>query len=159
MSETTRGSRSSAAGPPRAHLCDLIAVEEDEPDSLLVRVPESTGVKPTRCTRCQKDRSSGCFPPDTQGLVDSSPICLSCRSQWLTSGVSYAGNPLPVIPGSSPTRFLGIHGDMRGDCSKQISIIFQQSAAIIVFLQEKKLSIRHSLSLVSMTLPSYVRFP
>jgi hypothetical protein len=48
---------------------------------------------------------------------------------------------------------------MRGDCSQQISLIFQQSAAIVVFLQEKKLSIRHSLSLVSMTLPSYVRFP
>ena len=157
--ETTRGSRSSAAGPLRAHLWDLIAVEEDGPDSLLVRVPESTGAKPIRCTSCQKDRSSGCFPLDKQGLVDSAPICLPCRSQWLTSGVSYAGNPLLVIPGSSPTRFLGIHGDMRGDCSKQISIIFQQSAAIIVFLQEKKLSIRHSLSLVSMTLPSYVRFP
>ena len=159
VSETTRGSRSSAAGPLRAHVCDLIAVEEDGPDSLLVRVPASTGAKPIRCTRCQKARSSGCFPPDKQGLVDSAPICLSCRSQWLTSGVSYAGNPLPVIPGSSPTRFLGIHGDMKGDCSKQISIISQQSAAIIVFLQEKKLSIRHSLSLVSMTLPSYVRFP
>jgi hypothetical protein len=93
------------------------------------------------------------------GSVDITPICISCQSQWLTSGVSYAGNPLPVIPGSSPTRFLCIHGDMRGDCSQQISLIFQQSAAIVVFLQEKKLCLQHSLSLVSMMLPSYVWFP
>jgi hypothetical protein len=53
VSEATRGSRRNTARPPRTHLCDLIAVEEDEPDSLLVRVPESTGVKPTRCSKRQ----------------------------------------------------------------------------------------------------------
>ena len=76
----------------------------------------------------------------------------------MPSGVVYNGHPLPIIPGSSPTRFLGIHGDMRGDCSMQISLVFQKSAFIVNFLREKKLSTRHSLSLVSMTLPSYVRF-
>jgi len=77
----------------------------------------------------------------------------------MPSGVVYNGHPLPIIPGSSPTRFLEIHGDMRGECSMQISLVFQQSASIINFLREKKLSTRHSLSLVSMTIPSYVRFP
>jgi hypothetical protein len=48
---------------------------------------------------------------------------------------------------------------MKGDCLQQISLIFQQSAAILAFLRQKKLSARHSLSLVSMTLPSHVRFP
>jgi len=38
----------------------------------------------------------------------------------------------------------------------QISLVFQKSASIVNFLREKKLSTRHSLSLVSMTLPSYV---
>jgi len=41
----------------------------------------------------------------------------------------------------------------------QISLVFQKSAFIVNFLREKHLSTRHSLSLVSMTLPSYVRFP
>ena len=47
---------------------------------------------------------------------------------------------------------------MEGDCSQQISLNFQQSAAILAFLRQKKVSAHHSLSLVSMTLPSHVRF-
>jgi hypothetical protein len=77
-SEATRGFRRKTVRSPRTHLCDLIAVEEDEPDSLLARVPESTGVKTPRCSRCQKDKPRCRFPPDMLGSVDSAPICISC---------------------------------------------------------------------------------
>jgi hypothetical protein len=125
-SETARDLRGRPEKTSRAHLCDLIAMEEDVDDHLLVRRPDSSGVKTIRCARCLQDRSLGRFPQGTSSFDDSTKICLTCRAQWLPSGVVYNGNPLPVIPGSSPTCFLGIHGDMRGDCSMQISLVFQQ---------------------------------
>jgi hypothetical protein len=158
-SEVTRGHLARSRMAPRAHPCDLIAMEEDNEDHLLLRQFRSNAASTNRCIKCQKDKSLDRFPLAPPSSLDCAPICISCKSQWLPSGILYNGNPLPVIPGSSPTRFLGIHGDMEGDCSSQISLIFQQSASIIAFLRQEKLSARHSLSLVSMTLPSNVRFP
>jgi hypothetical protein len=134
-------------------------MDGDGNDCLLIRRPDSKGITQIRCARCLQDRSHGQIPQGASSLEDNETICFTCRSQWLPSGVVYNGHPLPIIPGSSPTRFLGIHGDMRGECSAQISLVFKKPASIVNFLREKKLSIRHSLSLVSMTLPSYVRFP
>jgi hypothetical protein len=143
----------------RAHPWDLTAMEEDDDEHLLLRRFSSNSATSIRCVKCQKDKHPHRFPQAPPLSLDSAPTCISCRSQWLPSGILYNGNPLPVIPGSSPTRVLGIHGDMEGDLSPQISLIFQQSASSIIVLRQKKLSARHSLSLVSMTLPSYVRFP
>jgi hypothetical protein len=134
-------------------------MEEEDDEYLILRQLRSNVTERHRCAKCQKEKLPHQCPQDSPLSKDSAPICISCRSQWLPSGILYNGNPLPVIPGSSPTRFLGIHGDMKGDCLQQISLIFQQSAAILAFLRQKKLSARHSLSLVSMTLPSHVRFP
>jgi hypothetical protein len=158
-SALARDPRGGSEKPTRAHLSDLIMIEDDGDEGLLVRRPDPKATEQFRCARCLQDRSSGQFLPGAANAEDKDKICLSCRSQWIPSGVVYNGHPLPIIPGSSPTRFLGIHGDMRGECSMQISLVFQKSAFIVNFLREKKLSTRHSLSLVSMTLPSYVRFP
>ncbi len=167
-SEAKQGHWAQSRTAPRAHPWDLIAMEEDDQDHLFLRQFRSNVVKTNRCIKCQKDKYLDQFSPAPPFSQDSVPICISCKSQWLPSGILYNDNPLPVIPeggggggggGSSPTRFLGIHGDTEGDCSSQISLIFQQSASIIVFLRQRNLSARHSLSLVSMTLSSYVRFP
>jgi hypothetical protein len=139
--------------------CSTDAGVELPTSRILVRRPNPKVIEQIRCACCLQDRSSGQFPQGATTAEDNDKICLPCRSQWMPSGVVYNGHQLPIIPGSSPTRFLGIHGDMRGECSMQISLVFQKSASIVNFLREKKLSTRHNLSLVSMTLPSYVRFP
>jgi hypothetical protein len=158
-SALARDGRGGAEKPSRVHPCDRILMEDDGNDCLLVRRLEPKGIEQIRCARCLQDRSQGKFPQGASNADDNDKICYTCRSQWRPLGIIYNGHPLPIIPGSSPTRFLGIHGDMRGTCSMQISLVFQKSASIVNFLREKKLSTRHSLSLVSMTLPSYVRFP
>jgi hypothetical protein len=158
-SEVTRGHLAGSRMAPRAHPWDLIAMEEDNEDHLLLRQFRSNAASTNRCIKCQKDKPLDRFSLAPPSSLDCAPICISCKSQWQPSGILYNGNLLPVIPGSFPTRFLGIHGDMESDCSSQICLIFQQSASIIAFLRQQKLSARHSLSLVSMTLPSYVRFP
>ena len=138
-SEATRGHLAQSRMDPRAHPWVLIAMEEDNENRLLLRQFRSNAATTNRCIKCQKDKPLDRFPLAPSSSENCATTCISCKSQWLPSGILYNGNPLPVIPGSSPTRFLGIHGDMEGDCSTQISLIFQQSTSIIAFLQQKKL--------------------
>jgi hypothetical protein len=85
-SETARDLRGRPEKTSRAHLCDLIAMEEDEDDHLLVSRPYSSGVKTIRYPSCLQDRSLCPFPQGTSRFDDSTKICLTCRAQWLGHG-------------------------------------------------------------------------
>ena len=152
-----RSTRAESTTAP-AHACDLLAMEEDDEGNLLRFQTQRPDNRRIRCSQCTRTKSAKLFRHYAETLEDGVSTCLACRAEWTPSGINYGGEALPVIPGSTPTRFLGIHGDMRGDCSAQISIVFQQTASIVAFLQERKLSPRQGLSLVSMTLPSFLRF-
>ena len=142
-----------------AHVCDLIAMEEDDDDHILRFSTTGAAREFLRCSQCHRQKGAQHFRfPSADDETKDVSTCTSCLAQWLPSGITYNGTPLPVVPGSTPTRFLGIHGDMSGDCTAQIAMVYQKSAAIIAFLQERKLSPRQGLTLVSMTLPSLLRF-
>jgi hypothetical protein len=136
-SALARDPRGGSEKLTRAHFSELKMIEDDGDDGLLVRRPDPKATEQFRCARCLQDRSSGQFLPGAANAEDNEKICLPCRSQWMPSGVVYNGHPLPIIPGSSPTRFLGIHGDMRGECSMQISLFSKSRHSSSTFFGRK----------------------
>ena len=108
-----------------------------------------------RCPRCKISKSAHCF---SLVSTNSDPICLECQGCWMPAGIQYHGTDLPVIPPEQPTRFLGIHSNMLGDCTEQISRVFQHSAEVIAFLLMSRLTPRQNLVLIKRSLPSFFRF-
>lgn len=52
----------------------------------------------------------------------------------------YGDEELKVLHGRVATRFLGLHCDMHGDNSKQISMVYRQTAEVITFLSTSNLT-------------------
>jgi hypothetical protein len=112
-SGATRCLRAQSHSTSNAHPWDLIAMEEKDDEYLTLRRLRSNITDRHRCFKCQKQKLPYRIPQDPPLSKDSAPICISCRSQWLPSGILYNGNPLPVIPGSSPHAFSESTGTWR----------------------------------------------
>ena len=128
---------------------------DDEENPVRLAPPSKT---PTiQCKHCMKGRPKHLFPSYGSDSVPTHGICVECSSRWMPSGIRYGAQLLPVIPGSTPTRFLGIHGDMYGNCSDQFRHVFTSTAEILAFIRTQKLNDRQNMTLISMTLPAFLR--
>ena len=133
--------------------------KDNESDTTLDDAPRETEyiVRPRKCSLCAQTKHPRHFS-DPSLDTDSLIVCMDCETQWMPKDILYAGKPLPVIPGQSPSRFLGIHGNMHGDCSAQIRLVLSKSAEVLTFLHDSKLSPKQNMKVVSWILPAYLRF-
>ena len=71
----------------------------------------------------------------------------------------YGDEELKVVHGGRvATRFLGFHRDMHGENSKQISMVYRQTAEVLTFLSTSNLTTQQNLFLLGQLLPSFLRF-
>jgi hypothetical protein len=105
------------------------------------------------CDNCKRLRQSHTFRDSETG-----GICIQCEDEWRPKGIMYGDEELKVVSGRVATRFLGFHGDMHGVNSKQISMVYRQTAEVLTFLSTSNLTTQQNLCLLGRSLPSFLRF-
>ena len=145
--------RRSASSSGHA-LFDLLACEELDRQGPEADMAYATPAKPhrTKCDSCGNMRLAHFFDSGT------SARCLMCLQDWKPAAVSYGQDTIPWVPGRKPSRFLGIHSNMLGDCTEQVSIIFEKTAELLEFLHSSPLGRRQNLLLIERTFQSTLRF-
>ena len=135
-------------------LFDLLAYEELDRQGSEATISHTTPSNPhrTKCDSCGTLRLAHFFDSST------SARCLMCLQDWKPATVCYGPDPIPWVPGRKPTRFLGIHSNLLGDCSEQVSIIFEKTAELLEFLHSSPLGRRQNLLLIERTFQSTFRF-
>ena len=105
------------------------------------------------CKNCQTMRPTFAFRDGGLGGT-----CIQCEGEWRPKGIRYGDEELKVIHGREATRFLGLHGDMYGDNSKQVSMVYRQTAEVLAFLSTSNLTTQQNLCLLGRSIPSFLRF-
>ena len=105
------------------------------------------------CKNCQTMRPTFAFRDGGLGGT-----CIQCEGEWRPKGIMYGDEELKVIHGREATRFLGLHGDMYGDNSKQVSMVYRQTAEVLAFLSTSNLTTQQNLCLLGRSIPSFLRF-
>ena len=107
-----------------------------------------------QCHACFTARQASFF--DETG--DNPQTCILCKKDWSPRTVYYGKDPIPYVPGTLPTRFLGIHSNLLGDCSEQIAQVFDKTAEILAFLTSRPLTRRQNLLVIQQGLETTFRF-
>ena len=134
---------------------DQVAYEvfdRDQNSASLARTrPTDTRIK---CQTCLRTRQALFFEEDG----DNPKSCIFCKRDWSPRTIYYGEDPIPYVPGTLPTRFLGIHSNLLGDCSEQIAQVFGRTAEILVFLTSSLLTRRQNLLVIQQGLETIFRF-
>lgn len=131
---------------------DALAFESDDETESLAYI-RSTAPTSKACTECGQGKGPHHF------ASDDSASCIACSCDWRPDPVHYGQVPLPFVSGRQPTRFLGIHSNLLGDCTEQVALVFEKTVELITFLYSSPLTRRQNLLVMERTFQSTFRFP
>ena len=134
---------------------DRVAYEVFDRDQQSVSLARTRPTdKRLQCQTCLRTRLALFFEEDG----DNPTSCIFCKRDWSPRTIYYGEDPIPYVPGTLPTRFLGIHSNLLGDCSEQIAQVFSRTAEILVFLTSSPLTRRQNLLVIQQGLETIFRF-